>query len=239
MAFEPLPKQTAEGLSKLLELLPVAIMSGASIDRMEKNILPQLPPETRLENLYLLPDTAASCYVHTKRGWEKVYDHRFTKNDFETIVKTLKEGIEATGICAGASVWGERVLARENQVTFAGLGVDAPGEEKRAWDPDRSKRAVLKKYLDEKLATLPVDIRISSRTAIDITQKGVNKAEGVYWLSKHLGAEPKEMVFVGDDLGEGGNDAMVIPTGIATRQVASPDETPAIIEELLSACKTV
>jgi hypothetical protein len=234
MAFEPLSKETAEGLAKLLTHVPVAIMSGASIERMEKNILPELPKSADLSRLYLLPDTAARCYVNEGKEWQCVYDHRFTKDEFEKIVSALKEGIEATGICAGEPQWGERMLARENQVTFAGLGVDAPGEKKKAWDPDRAKRAVLKKYLDEKLAGLPIDIRISSRTAIDITQKGVNKAEGVHWLAEHLKIQPKNMLFVGDDLGPEGNDAMVIPTGIATRQVSGPPETVEVIKELLA-----
>ena len=233
MAFTPLPERTAKGLAALLENIPVAIMSGATIARMEEYVLPHLPAGAKLERLYLFPDTAAQCYVYVNGEWERVYDYRFTKDVFEKVVVALEKGIEATGICEGAPQWGERVLAREHQVTFAGLGVDAPGDKKRAWDPDRSKRAVLKAYLDKELAGLPVDIRISSRTAIDITQSGVNKAEGVHWLAAHLGVEPREMLFVGDDLGEGGNDAMVIPTGIATRQVANPDETVVLIENIL------
>jgi phosphomannomutase len=232
-AFEPLPKRTAEGLTKLLNYLPLAIMSGAAIERMEKNILPEIGKDAKLDRLFLFPDTAARCYVYTHGAWEQVYDHRFTKEDYEKIVRTLKEGIEKTGVGTEEPHWGERIVARETQVTFAGIGVDAPGDKKRAWDPDRKKRAVLKTFLDEKLGGMPIDIRISSRTAIDITQSGVNKAEGVKWFAAHLRVEPREMLFVGDDLGEGGNDAMVIPTGIETLQVAHPDETADIIENLL------
>ena len=234
MAFEPLSPRTAQGVSRLLERVPVAIMSGAAFERMEKNILPELPAGTKLEDLYLFPDTAARCYVYEKSKWERVYDHKFTNKLYERIVAALEEGIEKTSICKGAPSWGERILARENQVTFAGLGVDAPGDKKVAWDPDRSKRTILKKYLDEHLSGLPVDIRISSRTAIDITQSGVNKAEGVNWLAAHLNIAPRDMLFVGDDLGPGGNDAMVIPTGIQTRQVSGPEETAKIIEEMIS-----
>jgi HAD superfamily hydrolase (TIGR01484 family) len=233
-AFEHLSARTASGLGKLLALIPVAITSGATIERMEEYILPALPKETNLGNLYLFPDTSARCYVWSGTSWERAYNHVFTKEVFDAIVAALTEGIEKTGIVEGAPLWGERVLARDAQVTFAGLGVDAPGDKKRAWDPDRSKRTVLKKFLDERLAAFPLDIRVSSRTAIDITQSGVNKAEGVHWLAAHLGIEPKDMLFVGDDLAEGGNDAVVIPTGIETRQTSGPDETADIIEELLT-----
>ncbi|MBI4093552.1 HAD family phosphatase [Candidatus Kaiserbacteria bacterium] len=235
MAFTPLSERTARGLSELLEKLPIAIMSGATIERMETYVLPTLPKEAGLERLYLFPDTAAQCFVYTSGAWQRVYDYRFTKDVFEKIVETLTRGIEATGVCKDAPQWGERILARETQITFAGLGVDAPGDEKKAWDPNRKKRAILKKYLDEKLAGLPIDIRISSRTAIDITQSGVNKAEGVHWLAAHLHIEPRDMLFIGDDLDPGGNDSMVIPTGIQTRETSSPEETGEIIEQLLEA----
>lgn len=236
LAFEPLSKETARGLRDLLARIPVAIMSGATLSRMEQYVLPELPKDTNLQNLYLFPDTCACCYVWKEGAWARAYSYTFTNEEFKEIVSTLEEGIRKTGICDDAPQWGERILARKNQVTFAGIGVDAPAPEKRAWDPDRSKRSKLKKFLDERLRGF--DIRISSRTAIDITKSGVDKARGVRWLAKHIGVEPKAMLFVGDDLKPGGNDAMVIPTEIKTRQTSGPEETARIIEELCTACKT-
>lgn len=232
MSFSPLPARTAAALGKLLKLIPVAIMSGASIERMEQYVLPSLPKDANLENLYLFPDTCARCYVCKDGKWTRTYNHTFTKEEFEKIVATLKDGIEATGVGKDEPHWGERILARETQVTFAGIGIDAPADAKAKWDRDRAKRAKLKKFLDERLSGC--DVRISSRTAIDITKTGVDKAEGVRFLAKHLGISPKEMLFVGDDLKPGGNDAMVIPTGIQTRQTSGPEETARIIEELVA-----
>ena len=40
------------------------------------------------------------------------------------------------------------------------------------------------------------------------------------------------MLYVGDALFHGGNDSVVIPTGIPTRPVQDPDGTAAIIDEL-------
>lgn len=235
LAFERLSPRTTAGLSKLLERIPVAIMSGATIERMKEYVLPTLPEGTNLANLYLFPNTGASCYVCNKGEWQRAYNHTFTKQEFDAAVKAVSEGMEKTGILKDMPQWGERVVARDTQITFAGLGVDAPAEEKRAWDPDRTKRAKLKAFLDEKLAGFDFDIRISSRTAIDITKAGINKALGVRWLAEHLGLEPKDMLFVGDDLGERGNDAVVIPTGIQVRETSGPEETAAIIEELIAA----
>lgn len=234
LAFEHISPRTAEGISTLLERMPVAIMSGATIERMEEYVLPVLPKDAKLENLYLLPDTCARCYVWKENAWQRTYNNVFTKDEFDAIVAALNEGIEKTGIVARERQWGERVLARDAQITFAGLGVDAPADKKRAWDPDRTKRAKLKAYLDEKLSHLPLDIRISSRTAIDITKKGVDKALGVRWLAEKLGVKPEEMLFIGDDLQPHGNDSIVIPTGIQTRQTSGPDETANIIDELVA-----
>lgn len=233
LAFEHLSPRTAQGLAKLLLRIPVAIMTGASIERLQTYVLPTLPQEARLENLYLFPDTGARCYVYQAGSWQRAYNNTFTKEEYDAIVAAVNVGIEETHIVEGAPQWGERVHARESQVTFAGLGIDAPAEEKRAWDPDRTKRAKLKAYLDLKLSHLPIDIRISSRTAIDITKKGVDKALGVRFLATHLGIAPNDMLFVGDDLGEHGNDAIVIPTGIATRATSGPEETATIIEEFV------
>ncbi len=236
VAFTPLSTRTAQGLSSLLTHVPVAIMSGATIERMEQYVLPMLSSDAKLSNLYLFPNTSASCYVWKDGLWQKAYEHTFTKEEYDKAVNALKEGIEHTNIVRGAKVWGERIVARETQITFAGLGVDAPVEEKKVWDPDRKKRRKLKHVLDEKLAGMDFDIRISSRTAIDITKKGIDKALGVRWLAAHLGIETKNMLFVGDDLAPEGNDAMVIPTGIRTRETSGPDETAAVIEELVSVC---
>ena len=41
------------------------------------------------------------------------------------------------------------------------------------------------------------------------------------------------MLYVGDALMEGGNDAVVIETGVHTHQVFGPDETVALIKEIL------
>ncbi|MEK9154127.1 MAG: HAD-IIB family hydrolase [Patescibacteria group bacterium] len=234
MAFMPLPEKSARGVAALLKIMPVAIMSGASIERMEKYILPALPANAKLDNLYLFPDTCARCYVWKNGQWRLVFNHTLSKEEYYAAVTAIKEGIDATSIVKNTPVWGERMLARENQVTFAGLGIDAPADKKKEWDRDRSKRAPLKKFLDERLAKFDLDVRISSRTAIDITKKGVDKALGVRWFAEHLKIKPQEMLFVGDALGPEGNDAIVIPTGIETREVKNPEETAKIIDEILA-----
>jgi membrane-associated protein len=231
-AIEPLSPHVAAKLAELLSHTPVAIMSGASFERMQRDVLPTLPAGTNLENLFLFPDTGARCYRYKKKKWKETYKKIFAPGESEHVAKILEEGLLATGITERAPQYGERILKRDAQVTLAGIGLDAPAALKAAWDPDRSKRAKLKQYLDQRLKGF--DIRISSRTAIDITKTGIDKAFGVRWLASNLRVSTKHMLFVGDDLGAEGNDALVIPTGIQTRETSGPEETARIIEELLA-----
>jgi len=233
-SFKPPTAEVAEGLRVLLKLMPVAIMSGASFERMEKDLLPALSGGADLSRLYLFPDTAAQCHMHTDGTWRSVYKFAFTPEEYAGIMRAFTEALEETGVLKDAPRWGDLFLARETQVTFSGLGVDAPGDVKASWDPSRSKREKLKEILDRKLAGM--DIRISGRTAIDVTAREIDKAHGVKWLAKNLGLEPADMLFVGDDLSEGGNDAVVIPTGIQTMEVKGPHETASAIEKILASC---
>ena len=233
-SFRPPSPEVAGGLRTLLKLMPVAIMSGASFERMEKDLLLALPKDADVSRLYLFPDTAAQCYINDTGAWRSVYKFSFTKKEYGDIMLAFKEALEETGILNDAPRWGDLFLARETQVTFSGLGVDAPGDMKASWDPIHGKREKLKKILDRKLTGM--DIRISGRTAIDVTAREIDKAHGVKWLAQRLGVQPSEMLFVGDDLSEGGNDAVVIPTGIQTMEVKGPHETASAIEKILASC---
>ena len=232
-SFQPPLPNVASRLHRLLELIPVAVMTGASFERMSEHLLPSFPKDIDKTNLYLFPDTAAQCYMWQDGKWQSVYKFSFAKSEYENIMRIFNDAIEHTRVLEGAPRWGGLFLARDVQITFAGLGVDAPPEEKAKWDPDGAKRKKLKDYLDGKLSGL--NVRISGRTAIDITGKEVDKAHGVRWLSQRLGVAPREMLFVGDALFPGGNDAVVIPTGIQTIQVAGPHETADVIDKVLSA----
>jgi hypothetical protein len=92
----------------------------------------------------------------------------------------------------------------------------------------------LKELLDPQLPEC--EVLLGGATTIDITKRGVDKSYGVTWLSKHLNIPTLEMLYVGDALYEGGNDHVVIKTGIQTRAVSGPPETVQVLDELLAAC---
>jgi phosphomannomutase len=223
--------EMGELLSELLEKMPVAVMSGASFAQFEKQFLPVLPSDAKLENLYLFPTNAAQCYRHDHTGWVLVYDESFTKLERERILHALGEALHETGLEEPPQTWGERIEDRGAQIAFSGLGQQAPVEEKRKWDPERKQRLLLREALLKKIPDF--SISIGGMTTVDITRKGITKAHGIRELASLTGISISEMLYVGDALGEGGNDSVVIPTGVQTKAVFGPEETAKIIQDFL------
>lgn len=218
-------------LAKLLELIPVAIISGAGFERIQKDFLGALDQSHEISQLYVFPNSAAQAFRWVD-GWHEVYNIALTIEERSKIRAAISAAAIELPVIRDAKVYGDQIADREAQMAFTVVGLDAPLEYKREWDPDAAKRRVIRDYL---MPLLPeFEIRTGGASTIDITRKDVNKAYGVRWLASEFGIEPSEMLYVGDALYEGGNDAAVIPTGIQTRQVAGPSETEKVIDELLT-----
>lgn len=89
----------------------------------------------------------------------------------------------------------------------------------------------MKAVLDRSLPDFAV--RIGGSTSVDITRPGVDKAYGMRKLAEHSGFEPGDMLFMGDALYPGGNDAPVRDAGIATIGVRDISDTKQVIETIL------
>ena len=129
------------------------------------------------------------------------------------------------------NLYGKVIEDRESQITFSALGQKAPLIEKEKWNKTSDMRAqlqaVLEKYLPE------FEIRLGGLTSVDITKKGIDKAHGVTRIIQELSVSKKEMVYIGDALYEGGNDAAVLRTGIDVIQVSGSEEVKFLIRQLL------
>lgn len=233
-SFKPPKPEMLEKLKLLLEKVPVAIMSAAGFPRIEDEFLPSLSSSPYISKLYIFSNSTAECYLLQGGEWKQVYNNEMTLEAREEIKRALKEAAEETGILKDITPQGEQIIDREAQVAFAALGIDAPDEEKKSWDVDKTKRTKMKKVLQKKIPGF--EILIGGRTTIDITKKGINKSYGVRWLSERLGIKPRDMLYVGDALYKGGNDAVVIPTGIKTVSTSGPEETLGIIDDIFAAC---
>lgn len=230
-SFQPPSKRMLELLSQLLESVPLAILTGASFERVYRDFLVDLASSPHIANLFILPNSGGQAYTW-QDGWNEEYNHAMDEHERERVKRVLKEACDTLPMIKETESYGERIADREVQIAFTVIGILAPRDAKKLWDPDASKRREIARYLQPLLPDY--DIRTGGAATIDITKKGVNKAYGVRWLSERLKVDPKDMLFVGDALYESGNDAAVIPTGIVTRPVVGPAETEKVIEEFLS-----
>ena len=224
----PLSHAMAESLKFLLERYHVAVISGGAYIQFEKQFLIGLNlPEQLLRKLYLFPTCATSFYRYDDR-WVRVYSEKLTPEEQAKILDAFQQVILETNFNTVGS-FGDVLENRGSQITFSALGQSAPIEIKRYWDPDQNKRI---KFIDKLKNLIPeFEIRIGGATSIDVTKKNIDKAYGIFQIEKHLGFQPSEMLFIGDALYEGGNDAPVKSTGVECLQTSGPEETINIINK--------
>lgn len=221
-----------ELLSRLLEHHLVSIMSGASFSQFEKQVLPALTEAAALSRLFIFPTNAAQCYTYKNGSWALAYDRSFDVFQKGRIMQAIKEALEETGFAhPTGQVWGERIEDRGAQISFSGLGQEAPLDAKRAWDPTGEKKKKIREAIAKRIPDFTVVA--SGSTTVDITQKGVDKAYGIRRLIEMTDVSVNEMLYIGDALEEGGNDSVVKQTGVRTVEVFGPEETAQIIEKIL------
>ena len=227
-------KQAIDGdmallLAKLLEVRLVAVISGGDWPQFERQLLGHLPASARLDNMLLMP-TSGTKYYRFAGSWTQVYAELFGAEEQRRIFSAFEEAVAEAGLTDDRS-WGERIEDRGSQITFSGLGQQAPLEEKEKWDPDLRKRTRLKAMLERRLPD--VAVRIGGSTSIDITRPGIDKAYGIRKLAEATSFDIDEMLFIGDALYPGGNDAPVRDFGVATIAVRDIGETKLVIETIL------
>ena len=227
-----LPDAMGELLALLLGKMPIAIMSGASFTQFERQFLPSIPDTKHIDRLYIFPTNAAQCYTCVGGIWGPVYDRSFNLFEKGRIMQALKEALEETGFAEDPTpVWGPRIEDRGAQISFSGLGQQAPLDAKKEWDPTGEKKKMIREALVRRIPDFSVVA--SGMSTIDITQKGINKAYGIRRLVEMTEISVAEILYIGDALEEGGNDSVVKETGVHTIEVIDPQETSTVIEDVL------
>lgn len=231
----PLDKEMAEILRRLLRKMKVAVVSGASFERIRKQFLANLKAEpAEIANLYLIPASGGALYRFNpaNQEWQLLYEKVFTEPEKERIIAAMKEmAAAAEPADLLTHPYGDWIEDRKSQITFSSLGQAAPLALKKKWDPEKTKRMVLLKFLARLLPEY--EISVGGLTSIDVTQKEINKKYGIGRLAEYLKIEPTEIIFIADQLSPGGNDYSVKESGIESVAVAGPEETKKIIQELL------
>lgn len=228
---QPVTPHMAIQFMKLLTIMPVGIVSGAKPDQIKHQFVAGLPKEANLHNLYLFPEGAAECFAWNGNEFETKYSHVFSPDEAKEVISVLNQTLEETKIVAGETIYGDIVENRGGQITLSALGQIAPVEAKRPWDPDQSKRQMLRAKIAPLLPFC--EVKIGGMTSVDISKKGIDKRLSVLWIKDMLGCDLSELIYVGDALFEGGNDAIIKETGVPTIQTKGPEETYEIIGRFL------
>ena len=223
--------EMAQLIGDLLDLYSVAVISGGDWSQFEIQVLNHLPADARISELAILPTSGTKFYRFTSK-WTQVYADSFSNTERNDVLKALNEAVAEAGL-AQEKTWGDQIEDRGTQITFSGLGQKAPPEEKAKWDDDHAKRNALKGLLDKKLKNFAV--RIGGSTSIDITRPGVDKALGMRKLAEQTRIDVGDMLFIGDALYPGGNDAPVRDAAISSIWVSDVAHTKLVIETLVKA----
>ena len=92
-------------------------------------------------------------------------------------------------------------------VTFGLLGTKPDAADKLAFDPDKIKRREM--YPEVKEIFKDYSVFIGGTTSFDITPKQYNKYDAVMRYAAEKGYSKDEVLFVGDDFADGGNDSQI------------------------------
>lgn len=219
-------------LSRLSSVTKVAIISGGDWPQFKKQLIPALmQQEVVLDNFILCPTCATKMYVYQNNDWEQLYSLNLSDDDHAKIKLAFDIALKITGLMP-SRIYGAQVEDRGSQITFSALGQEAPLEEKMKWDPDFSKRKILKIELEKLLSGF--SIRLGGSTSIDITTDGIDKAYGIRQIAKYTDSSVNEMFFIGDAIFPDGNDYPITTTGCDFVSVNSVKDTESAILGLLS-----
>ena len=217
-------------LDHLLKIVKVSVISGGAWLQFEKQVLAHLSKDGRLKNLSLLPTCGTKFYKYGSK-WDLLYSEDFSAAEKKKILSSLEKATETPEL-KPAQTWGDLIQDRGSQITFSGLGQQAPLEEKKKWDPDFAKRKKIKVQLDKLIPEFSV--RLGGATSIDVTKHGIDKAYGIRKLRDVLGIAIPEMIFIGDAVFPGGNDYPAKEAGALSIEVKDPHETKRVIEAIIA-----
>ncbi len=226
-------------LEELLASKKMAVIGGGKYGLFKQQLMNELKPKKELaQNLFLFPTTATAFYRYNS-GWKNIYLLQLTKEERALIKKTFNRVFDEIGYKHPKKTYGPVIEDRGTQVTFSALGQEIVAQLgkkglvlKDKWrdenTPTKMKIAkLMQKYLPD------LEIRAAGHTSVDVTKKGIDKAYGLQQIEKYLKIKIKDMLFVGDAIFPGGNDYAVTKTKVDYVPVKDPEDTKAVIREVL------
>ena len=224
----------ADRIARLLKYKAFALISGGKYGQFQKQFITALDIDPKLMGkLYLFPTCGTALYIFDNGEWRQIYAENLSESDKKRIMEAFDVALKRGGYAKPEKTYGEIIEDRETQMTFSALGQQAPLELKSVWDPDQSKRLRIKAELDKIIPEF--EVRVGGTTSIDVTKKGIDKAYGIRKIESYLHYALEDMLFIGDALFEGGNDYPARTVGIDCIQIEGPEETKAVLDEIIKA----
>jgi phosphomannomutase len=233
---QPIEQTMVNLLCELSKSVTVVIISGSSFKNLlvQLDLLLNIDDKQILKNILLMPTNGSVTYYYndSNSSWE-LSDSALMLPDIKNKVIQTLEGVISSGNFDIPNISiGPKVEDRGTQISFAGLGIDAPIEAKKLWDPNKTKRKEIVEFIAPLLPE--TDIFIAGTTTIDILPKGITKGTMLKKMLEKRELKKEDLLFIGDALFEGGNDYEVKKHGFNTVQTSGPVQTIEIIQSLLN-----
>lgn len=169
-----------------------------------------------------------SVYNKEKKLQDMIFDNA-VPCDRASVEKRITELREKFGF---AEFYGENVQFHPSGcVTFPLLGTKAPQDEKLTFDPDRKKRRPIYHYVIE--AFPEFNVFVGGSSSFDMAPKPYDKYYALDKYCKENNFKHSEVVYVGDDYGEGGNDEAVFVSDFDFIKVDDYTKLKEYLKELL------
>ncbi len=229
----PLPDAVRDALRRLLAGSDVCVISGGQVEQFRTQVVDRLAPlpEALAARLHLMPTCGTQYWRLGPDGLTQVYAEDLTDDEKGRATAAVEEEARRLGLWAERT-WGPALEDRGSQITWSALGQSAPLDEKRAWDPDGSKKGRVRAAVQDRLPDL--EVRSGGSTSVDITRRGIDKAYGMRRLAELTGIPFERTVFVGDRLDPDGNDYPVKALGVPSVAVTGWEDTVGVIDALLA-----
>ncbi len=228
----PLEPAMAQRLTRLLDVVPVCIISGGQFGQFATQVVERLTDASpvQLERLHLMPTCGTQYFRFIDGEWRKVYAQDLSADEKSRALRAVESEARRLGLWE-ADTWGPIIEDRGSQITFSALGQAAPVAAKAAWDPTGEKKNALRAAVQALLPDL--EVRSGGSTSVDITRRGIDKAYGIGRLSELTGIRLTDMLFIGDRLDPDGNDYPVLAMGVPTLAVTGWEHTIEVLDELI------
>ncbi len=156
---------------------------------------------------------------------------------FDEVRECDKESIEAR-VTAVREKYGYTEFSGNNVeyhssgcVTLPLLGTAAKQEDKLAFDPDRKKRRAF--YEDVKSTFSDYNVFVGGSSSFDMAPSPFDKRYALEKYCDERGITYSEVVYIGDDYGEGGNDESVYKSDFNYLTIDDYRDFPKVVKDLL------